>query len=397
MGGTAPTTAKRCQGSGAMPTRNGSEQNTVRNEIRSQCCRGEMAETDELRQEARRNTRGRFEQWAKNPTCAANTLSAVHNVRLDAAAKQAGLAPSFGQSPFAIGRGNRFEAGLFYEEALKLRQALERKGCLVQGSTGFLDLRLKMNGGTRVASVDDALGLTEKWLGDVAADAAGAATIVAAPMIRIPKGVILPEALLIIDVVTVVKRDSVARITVGEVKVFPDRGGHTDPQQLATARAQAGVYRHALELAVAALGLADRVEVAADGFLVFTWPGSNSPSVRAGEDLTFQAIRAERGFQRLEEVAQSLVRDDDFAADNPELVQRVLDADTDYSESCLGFCDLAPRCHQRALDADAPVILGDEMKRLLGDTTITRAIELLNGAEPGSDRERDLQRQLGEP
>lgn len=356
-----------------------------------------MTEIDELRQEARRNTRGRFEQWAKNPTCAANTLSAVHNVRLDAAAKQAGLDSSFGQSPFAIARGNRFEAGLFYENAVKLRQALERKGCLPQGSEGFLDLRLKMNGGTRVVSVDDALLLTERWLEDIAADSAGAPSIVAAPMIRIPKGVILPEALLIIDAVTMVERDRVARLTVGEVKVFPDRGGHTDPQQLATARAQAGVYRHALELAVSALGLTDRVEVASDGFLVFTWPGSNSPSVRSGEDLTYQAIRAERGFQRLEEVALSLVREDDFAADNPVLVQRVLDADTDYSEACLAFCDLAPRCHQRALAADDPIVLGGEVKRLLGDTTITRATELLNGAQPSTDRESDLQRQLRQP
>ena len=131
-------------------------------------------------------------------------------------------------------------------------------------------------------------------------------------MIRIPKGVILPEALLIVDAVTVVERDGVARVTVGEVKVFADRGGHTDPQQLATARAQAGVYQHAFELAVDGLGLDGAVEVAPDGFLVFTWPGSNSPAVRPAEELTYQAIRAERGFQRLEEVAQSLVRDDDF-------------------------------------------------------------------------------------
>ena len=123
-----------------------------------------QTEVDELRQEARRNTRGRFEQWAKNPTCDANTLSAVHNVRLDAAARQAGLTPSFGQSPFAIARGNRFEAGLFYDDALRLRQALERKGCLPEGSAGFLDLRLKMNGGTRIASVDEALRETEEWL-----------------------------------------------------------------------------------------------------------------------------------------------------------------------------------------------------------------------------------------
>src|SRR3954470_5646124 len=108
-----------------------------------------MAEVDEVRQEARRNTRGRFEQWAKNPTCEANALSAVHNIRLDAAAKAAGLDPSFGQSPFAISRGDRFEAGLFVDEAARLRAALERKLVLPAGSAGFLDLRLRMNGGTR--------------------------------------------------------------------------------------------------------------------------------------------------------------------------------------------------------------------------------------------------------
>ena len=357
---------------------------------------GGMAEVDEVRQEARRNTRGRFEQWAKNPTCDANTLSAVHNIRLDMAAKAAGINVSFGQSPFAIARGNRFEAGLFFDDATKLRAALERKGCLPEGSSGFLDLRLKLNGGTRVVSVDQALRETEEWLRQIASDPASAASIVAAPMIKIPKGVILPEALLIIDAVTVSTTvDGRARITVGEVKVFPDRGGHTDPQQLASARAQAGVYEHALRLAVARTRACGRNSTSQrHGFLVFTWPGSNSPSVRAHEDLTYQAIRAERGFDRLEEVALGVVRDDDFSADNPTLIQRVLDAPTDYSEACLSFCDLAPRCHERAVAADDPVILGDEVARFLGETTLSRALELMAGVEPADDREADLQRQL---
>lgn len=353
-----------------------------------------MAEIDEVRQEARRNTRARFEQWAKNPTCDANTLSAVHNIRLDKAAEAAGFDASYGQSPFAIARGNRFEAGLFIDEAQKLRAALERKGCLPEGSSGFRDLRLKLNGGARVRSVDQALRETEEWLLRIASEPS-AESIVAAPMIKIPQGVILPEALLIVDVVAVTTTvDGLARITVGEIKVFPDRGGHTDPQQLASARAQAGVYVHALRLAVASLGLVDQIEIATHGFLVFTWPGSNSPSIRAAEDLTYQAIRAERGFDRLEEVALGVVRDDDFAADNPALIQRVLDAPTDYSEACLAFCDLVPRCHANALAADSPIVLGSEVARLLGDTTITRALELMAGVEPANDREADLQRQL---
>jgi len=354
-----------------------------------------VTEVDEIRQEARRNTRGRFEQWAKNPTCEANTLSAVHNIRLDKAAAAAGIDASYGQSPFAIARGNRFEAGLFTNDAARIRDALQREGVIPAGSVGFSDLRLKINGGTRVTSVDEALRETERWLQRVAANPDSAEPIVAAPMIKIPKGVILPEALLIIDVVTVTRTvEGLPRITVGEIKVFPDRGGHTDPHQLAAARAQAGIYRHALDLAITSLALTDDIDLAPDGFLVFTWPGSNSPSIRAHEDLTYQAIRAERGFERLEEIALGVVRDDDFSADNPTLVQRVLDAPTEYAEACLSFCDLAPRCHQRALEADDPIILGGDVKRLLGAATIGRAIELLNGAEPTDDREADLQRQL---
>ena len=353
-----------------------------------------MPEIDDLRDEARRNTRGRFEQWAKNPTCSANTMSAVHNVRLAAAARAVGLVPSFGQSPFAIARGNRFEAGLFLDDAIRLRAALERNECLPDGSKGFLDLRLRVNGGTTVKSVDEALHETETWLSDLASGKANVASIVAAPMIRIPKGVILPEALLIIDVVTVRTGAAGVRLQVGEIKVFPDRGGHTDPDQLAMARAQAGVYQHALSLAVDALGFADAIDIATDGVLVFTWPGSNSPAIRPSEDLTYQAIRAARGFDRLEEVAELLVRDDDWSSDNPTLVQRVLDADTDYSEACLSFCDLAPRCHERAVLEDDPIILGADVKRFLGDMTLTRALELLAGAEPADDRESDIQRSL---
>ena len=355
----------------------------------------EMPEVDEVREEARKNTRGRFEQWAKNPTCEANTLSAVHNVRLDKVAIEAGLTPSFGQSPFAIARGNRFEAGLFMDDAARLRAALERKGALPDGSSGFLDLRLRLNGGTRVHSIEQALSETEEWLQRVATASESVESVVAAPMIRIPRGVILPEALLIIDVAVVTASVAGCRqIAVGEVKVFPDRGGHTDSQQLASARAQAGLYQHALDLVVGSLGLEAQIAVATEGILIFTWPGSNSPAVRAGEDLTYQAIRARRGFDRLEEVAFKLVRDDDFSADNPTLIQRVLEAPTDYSEACLAFCDLAPRCHRQAADADDPIILGGEVKRALGTTPITRALELLAGAEPANDREADLQRQL---
>ncbi len=53
----------------------------------------------------------------EDPKCEANTLSAVHNIRLDKAATAVGIKASFGQSPFAIARGNTFEWGLFQDAA----------------------------------------------------------------------------------------------------------------------------------------------------------------------------------------------------------------------------------------------------------------------------------------
>ena len=94
-------------------------------------------------------------------------------------------------------------------------------------------------------------------------------SIVAGLAVRIPKGVMLPEATLIIDVALITKHENNYSIKVGEIKVFPDRGGHTDPGEISTARAQAGVYQHALTLTVQALNLSSPPKVDHLGFLVF--------------------------------------------------------------------------------------------------------------------------------
>jgi hypothetical protein len=58
----------------------------------------------------------------------------------------------------------------------------------------------------------------------------------------------LPHATLSIDAVAVRASSGSVSLVVGEVKVYPDRGGYTDEAQLATSRAQAGVYVHGLRL-----------------------------------------------------------------------------------------------------------------------------------------------------
>ena len=60
---------------------------------------------------------------------------------------------------------------------------------------------------------------------------------------------------------------------------------------MATARAQMGLYAHALEVTIESLGLTWKIIVSNFGFLILTYPGSNKPSVRGKEDLRYQRER----------------------------------------------------------------------------------------------------------
>lgn len=349
------------------------------------------------REAARRNTRMRFEQWAKNPACEANTVSAVRNVRMHDVAKARGIPSKFGQSPFAIARGDQFERSLFFDDAERLLTELKRKELLPNSSEGLIDLRIRMNGGKQLVALDDAIAETSGFIRQIASTPRSKRqeipVIAAGATVQIPRGVLLPEATLIIDVLAVRMDGDKPVIYVGEVKTYPDRGGHTGSVELATARAQAGIYVHGLDLVVESLGVADNVEVCRDGFLVLTKPGSNWPSVRVGEDLRYQAERAKRGFELLERAASELSKDL-WAHEGEEppvtLVDAVMNADKAYCENCLAFCELASDCFERARNQGDPIILGEDVRRLLAQIDLPRALELLDGAEPENDAECDL-------
>lgn len=334
--------------------------------------------------ESRRDTRLRFEQWAKNAKCEANVLSAVHGISMADVARAEGLDPSMGQSPFALARGQMFEARLFRNRAERLIPELALHGVLPKPDAEFRDFRLRLHGGP-YRTLDDARAATSVLLRDVAAGKGGKKSIVAAgATIRIPGGGMLPEAILVIDAL-VVRRDlAQPRLVVGEIKTYPDRAGYTDAKELAVARAQAGVYVQGLRLVLAELGLAEKVEVSLSGFLVLSRPGWNAPSVRADEDLEFQAVRAERGFEKLRKAAAAL------PPKGKDLKAAIRTAATAYGEACLAFCDRAPACWQKAVEAGDPAVLGEDVARWVGQVGLHRALELLDGKKPRTPAEEDL-------
>ena len=173
-------------------------------------------------------------------------------------------------------------------------------------------------------------------------------------------------------------------LTVGEVKVFPDRGGHTDPQQLAVgpgagrdlpararprrrrARARRRDRRRGRRL--------PRLHLA--GIELAVGPRRRGPHLSG--DPRRARLRSTRGGRA------GVVRDDDFAADNPALDRaRSRGSDRLLRGVPVLLRSRAPVPRSRARAATTRSSSATRSKRLLGDTTITRALELLNGADAG--------------
>lgn len=300
-------------------------------------------------------------------------------------ATKEGAKGTFGQSPFALARGQRFEFYAFKDDAARLREQLEQARVLRSGSAGFADFRLKRAGGP-CASLDAARQQTERWLKELA-DGSRRETISAGATICIPGGVMLPSATLCVDALAIRHQGDAVELVVGEIKVYPDRNGFTDATQLATSRAQAGMYVHGLRLVIQQLGIGDRVRVSDRGFLVLSRAGSNYLSVRANEDFAGQARRAEEGLASLSECADTLALKPMSADLALPVIQR---AGTSLCEDCLSFCERVEICRQHAESRGDGAILGDAVHRYLGGISLERVRALRNGADPTDDHEAEI-------
>jgi len=342
-----------------------------------------MHKTD--RQKAH-NSRGRFEQWVKNPTCEANTISAVHGLGMDKVSGREGGSITKGQSPFAISRGKQFEKSLFDENAKRLKQEfINSKVFNDETKVVFSDLRLTRDFGP-LKSIEGALEKTRMQLESIASNSKDH-HLIAGAVVAIPGSkIMLPEAILIIDAILIKPGEKGLEAHIGEIKTYPDRDGYTSSSDLATARAQAGIYIHALRLVLNDIGLSNKINVSNNGFLVLSKPGSNYPSLRFGEDLRFMAQRAERGFEKLRQVADKYKPKTD-----EELAEAILVSEINYKEDCLSFCDRASTCISKLSSIGAPITLGHQMERFLGDITLHRAVELIEQtSKPSSLAEEDF-------
>jgi hypothetical protein len=306
-------------------------------------------------------------------------------------------APRAAQSPFALAMGRNFEANLIDKDAELLLESLQRASVISSTSRDFADHRWRSNGGP-LASLDAAITEGGRFLTDLAAGKQFNG-VIASFSVRIPKGIMLPEANLIVDVLTVQSHGPTPEISVGEIKTYPDQGGHTSRANLSTARAQMGLYVHALEVTLESLGLTDKIKVSHVGFLVLTHAGSMRPNVRANEDLKYQRERARRGFELMEESALMLHGRYGGAVDDEDqdLLDLVLNAATSFQDSCIAFCERAPVCYAKALRENRGVALGNDVETFLNGVPLDRAVDLLNDDRPLNSTETDLLARMTNP
>lgn len=314
-------------------------------------------------------------------------------------AKLAGAlgAPSgFGQSQFALTRGNAFEARVKADggaELLRLAHARLDPGAEPPATAAVPDLTAH---GPEGRTARTALALRE-------ATRAGGWTLLDHPMLALDVAGSL--AFLEPDAVVVHPDGS---WSVVEIKSFPMVDGAADPAKVGAAARQAAVYVLALEEVAKRLGAEseehapqrepeEHAPQSAPGprvrhqvLLVCPKDFSNLPVGSAVDVRKQRAVTARQlaRLTRVEEIADALPEGTCFAPDRPaeELTAAVEAVPATYAPECLSACELAFHCRERARAAGAVTRLGRPLRAELGGlATVEEVLAAAHGESGDPD------------
>ncbi|WP_189705735.1 hypothetical protein [Streptomyces anandii] len=293
---------------------------------------------------------------AANPGCRRRAILDGAGVDKAALAGALGAPSVFGQSQFALTRGNAFEAKVkadggaellrLVHERLDPRAEPPRDGTVpdlsAQGPEG------------RVART--ALALRE-------ATEAGGWTLLDHPLLALE--VAGSPAFLEPDAV-VVHPDG--GWTVVEIKSFPMLDGSADPAKVGAAARQSAVYVLALEEVAARLDPAPRVRHRV--LLVCPKDFSNLPTASAVDVRKQRAVTARQltRLTRIQDIADTLPEGVCFSPELPagELTAAVEAVPATYAPECLAACELAFHCRSRSRAQGAVTALGRSVRAELG-------------------------------
>nr|WP_225822982.1 hypothetical protein [Streptomyces sp. TML10] len=310
---------------------------------------------------------------AANPGCARRAIldgAGVDKARL---ATALGAPSGFGQSQFALTRGNAFEARVKADggaELLRLAHARLDPGAEPPAGAAVPDLTAH---GPEGRTARTALALRE-------AARAGGWTLLDHPMLALDVAGSL--AFLEPDAVVVHPDGS---WSVVEIKSFPMVDGAADPAKVGAAARQAAVYVLALEEVAARLDPAPRVHHRI--LLVCPKDFSNLAAACAVDVRKQRAVTARQlaRLTRIDDIAGTLPEGTCFAPDRPaeELTAAVAAVPASYAPECLSACELAFHCRDRARSAGAVTSLGRPLRAELGGLTTVEEVLAAARGETG--------------
>ncbi|NNN37285.1 hypothetical protein HLK59_44525 [Streptomyces sp. S3(2020)] len=312
---------------------------------------------------------------AANPGCRRRAILDGAGVNKAALAGALGSPSAFGQSQFALTRGNAFEAKVKADGGAELLRLVHERLDRSAEPPAHARVPELTAIGPEGRTARTALALRE------ATEAAGEWTLLDHPMLALD--VAGSPAFLEPDAV-VVHPDGTW--TVVEIKSFPMLDGSADPAKVGAAARQAAVYVLALERVAARLTQesAPAPEVRDRVLLVCPKDFSNLPTASAVDIRKQRAVTGRQlaRLTRIQDIAETLPEGTCFDPTRPaeELTAAVESVPATYAPECLAACELAFHCRGRSRAAGAVTSLGRSVRAELGDlTTVAEVLAAARG------------------
>ncbi|GLY21823.1 hypothetical protein [Micromonospora sp. NBRC 101691] len=319
---------------------------------------------------ARRHNARTIAALTGNPGCTRRAVLDGAGVDKPRLAERIGFPARFGQSRFAISRGNAFEAQVKADGGTELlRLVAERLGVTPDAPATWTDL-----------NADDLTQRHERSRELLAAVDDTSPALFDHPLLSLEiagQRVYLEPDL--------VAARLAGRYHVVEIKSFPVVDGQADPGKVAAAAIQSAVYVLALRELLAAAGH-DPELVSADVVLICPRDFANQP-VASLVDVRRQLLVLRRQLARMARLDALLARvPEDFTADptaEPAALVAALGAvEAHYAPDCLAACELAFFCRHEARGHTAA--LGRPVREALGGVAdVAEALALADGDHPG--------------
>ncbi len=324
-----------------------------------------------------------------NPRCMLRAVLDASGSDKAAIATHAGYPAPFGQSSFAITRGNAFEAMVKANGCAELLRVLRETLHLTLPEVGYMDLNDV--GGDGRPEIRHA---RTKQLLVRAAHGHGDGTLYDHPMLRLFVG---GHAVFLEPDLVAFRIDD--RFHIVEIKSFPIIDGQADPAQVRSATTQACAYVIALR---AMLSDADIGPEAVSDTIVLVGPKdfTNRPTA-AFVDARKQVATLTRQLTRIERIGDlvGLLPEDltfDLAAGDSgrpqrpaqELTESLDQVPATYRPDCLNHCEMAFYCRSHARACASLDVLGPAVREQFGGIdTATMALGLAREQlTPNSDQ-----------